>query len=60
MKTLERWMLKVVMLQLVLLIVVQMVLHLTNGELFLSKVVQYEGVNKITIEEWIETFKQKE
>lgn len=27
---------------------------------FLSKVVQYEGVNNMSIEEWIETFKQKD
>ncbi|WP_312609359.1 DUF5359 family protein, partial [Mammaliicoccus sciuri] len=39
----ERWLLKVVFIQLVLLLTVQITLHLTKGELFLSKVVQYEG-----------------
>ncbi|MBW4849889.1 YpfB family protein [Bacillus safensis] len=60
MKTMERWLLKVVFIQLILLLTVQITLHLTKGELFLSKVVQYEGVNNISIEEWIETFKQKD
>lgn len=60
MKKMERWLLKVVLIQLVLLLAVQITLHLTKGELFLSKVVQYEGVNNISIEEWIETFKQKD
>ncbi|WP_342490553.1 DUF5359 family protein [Bacillus sp. FSL L8-0167] len=60
MKTMERWLLKVVLIQLVLLLTVQITLHLTKGELFLSKVVQYEGVNNMSIKEWIETFKQKD
>ena len=60
MKTMERWLLKVVLIQLVLLLTVQITLHLTKGELFLSKVVQNEGVNNMSIEEWIETFKQKD
>jgi hypothetical protein len=60
MKTMERWLLKAVLIQLVLLLAVQITLHLTKGELFLSKVVQYEGVNNMSIEDWIETFKQKD
>ncbi|KMK70592.1 hypothetical protein ACJ64_10635 [Bacillus safensis] len=60
MKTMERWLLKVVFIQLILLLTVQITLHLTKGELFLSKVVRYEGVNNMSIEEWIETFKQKD
>ncbi|MFS0656505.1 YpfB family protein [Bacillus sp. 179-C3.3 HS] len=60
MRTIERWLIKVVFIQLVLLIAVQLTLHLTKGELFLSKVVQYEGVNNMKIEDWIETFKQKD
>ncbi|MGN7322156.1 YpfB family protein [Bacillus altitudinis] len=60
MKTMERWLFKAVLIQLILLLAVQVTLHLTKGELFLSKVVQYEGVNNMSIEDWIETFKQKD
>ncbi|MGY4787865.1 DUF5359 family protein [Bacillus sp. OHL2] len=37
MKTMERWLLKVVLIQLVLLLTVQITLHLTKGELFCQK-----------------------
>ncbi|MGG0641268.1 DUF5359 family protein [Bacillus altitudinis] len=60
MKTMERWLFKAVLIQLILLLAVQITLHLTKGELFLSKVVLYEGVNNMSIEDWIETFKQKD
>lgn len=56
----ERWLFKAALIQLILLLAVQVTLHLTKGELFLSKVVQYEGVNNMSIEDWIETFKQKD
>ncbi|MDA1475341.1 YpfB family protein [Bacillus changyiensis] len=57
MKTFERLLFKILILQSVILIGVQLLFHFSQAEPYLSKVVQYEGVNKLNIEEWIETFK---
>ncbi|MEC3608982.1 YpfB family protein [Bacillus glycinifermentans] len=57
MKTFERLLLKLLVVQGVILLCVQLLFHFSQAEPYLSKVVQYEGVNKTNIGEWIETFK---
>ncbi|MDU0070903.1 MULTISPECIES: DUF5359 family protein [Bacillus] len=57
MKTFERLLLKLLVVQGVVLLCVQLLFHFSQAEPYLSKVVQYEGVNKTNIGEWIETFK---
>ncbi|ATH92193.1 MULTISPECIES: YpfB family protein [Bacillus] len=57
MKTFERLLLKLLIVQGVVLLSVQLLFHFSQAEPYLSKVVQYEGVNKTNIGEWIETFK---
>ncbi|MFN2745570.1 MULTISPECIES: YpfB family protein [Bacillus] len=57
MKTIERILLKILIVQGLILLCVQLLFHFSKAEPYLSKVVQYEGVNKMKIGEWIETFK---
>lgn len=57
MKTFERLLLKLLVVQGIVLLCVQVLFHFSQAEPYLSKVVQYEGVNKTNIGEWIETFK---
>ncbi|MEC0494639.1 YpfB family protein [Bacillus glycinifermentans] len=57
MKTFERLLLKLLVVQGIVLLCVQLLFHFSQAEPYLSKVVQYEGVNKTNIGEWIETFK---
>jgi hypothetical protein len=54
----ERIVIKIVIIQLILLICAQAALTNANLQPHISRVVQYEGVNKLTISEWLETFKQ--
>ncbi len=54
----ERILIKMVIIQLVLLICAQAALGIPSLQPHISRVVQYEGVNKLTINEWLETFKQ--
>ncbi|ASB88685.1 YpfB family protein [Bacillus sonorensis] len=57
MKTFERILIKILVVQGMILLCVQLLYHFSQTEPYLSKVVQYEGVNKMNIGEWIETFK---
>lgn len=57
MKTIERLLFKILVVQTVILISVRLLFHFSKAEPYLSKVVQYEGVNNMKIGEWIETFK---
>ena len=60
MKTIERLLFKILVVQTVILISVQLLFHFSKAEPYLSKVVQYEGVNNMKIDDWIETFKPKD
>ncbi|MFC0271580.1 YpfB family protein [Metabacillus herbersteinensis] len=56
MKTFERILIKLVVIQFILLVCSQVLIQQPQIQPYISRVVQYEGVNKITITEWIETF----
>ncbi|MCY8520914.1 YpfB family protein [Bacillus atrophaeus] len=57
MKTFERLLVKLLFVQAVILIGVQCLFHYQHIEPYVSKAVRYEGVDKMEIEEWIETLK---
>lgn len=59
MKRLERILIKLIVIQFVALVCAQLLIQQSAIQPYLSRVVQYEGVNKITITEWLETFSQK-
>lgn len=54
----ERILIKLIVIQFIALVCSQLLIQNTNVQPYLSRVVQYEGVNKITITEWLETFSQ--
>lgn len=56
MKRFERILIKIIMAQFLIMILAQIFLQHSAVKPYLSKVVQYEGVGKWTISEWIETF----
>ncbi|UGB29287.1 YpfB family protein [Metabacillus sp. B2-18] len=58
MKRFERILIKLIVIQFIALVCVQVLIQNTTVQPYLSRVVQYEGVNKITITEWLETFSQ--
>ncbi|KEZ50740.1 MULTISPECIES: DUF5359 family protein [Metabacillus] len=58
MKRAERILFKLIMIHLILLLCAQAALTNPGLQPHISRVVQYEGVNKLTISEWLETFKQ--
>ncbi|MBM7604448.1 hypothetical protein FS935_03705 [Metabacillus litoralis] len=60
MKRLDRILIKLIVIQFIILICAQILVQQNNIQPYLSRVVQYEGVNKITITEWLETFSQSE
>ncbi|CAG9623513.1 DUF5359 family protein [Sutcliffiella rhizosphaerae] len=59
MKTLERIIIKLIIIQLLCLVCAQGILLYTDAGSLLSKVIQYEGVGGMKIIEHIETFDQK-
>lgn len=59
MKRFERILIKLIVIQFVALVCAQLLIQQSAIQPYLSRVVQYEGVNKITITEWLETFSQK-
>ncbi|QNF30695.1 MULTISPECIES: YpfB family protein [Metabacillus] len=58
MKRFERILIKLIVIQFVALVCAQLLIQQSTIQPYLSRVVQYEGVNKITITEWLETFSQ--
>ncbi|WP_226666898.1 DUF5359 family protein [Metabacillus litoralis] len=60
MKRLDRILIKLIIIQFIILICAQVLVQQNHIQPYLSRVVQYEGVNKITITEWLETFSQGE
>lgn len=58
MQRFEKILIKIIIIQMVLLICAQAALGIPSLQPHISRVVQYEGVNKLTINEWLETFKQ--
>ncbi|MFY4775960.1 DUF5359 family protein [Metabacillus sp. RGM 3146] len=58
MKRLENILIKVVFFQLAILLISQILIQTASVQPYISKVIRYEGVNKLTISEWLETFKQ--
>jgi len=58
MERVERILIKLIVIQFIALVCSQLLIQNTNVQPYLSRVVQYEGVNKITITEWLETFSQ--
>ncbi len=58
MKRVERILIKLIVIQFIALVCAQLLLQDAAVQPYLSRVVQYEGVNKITITEWLETFSQ--
>ncbi|MCM3163125.1 MULTISPECIES: YpfB family protein [Bacillaceae] len=58
MKRFERILIKLIVIQFIALVCAQVLIQNTTVQPYLSRVVQYEGVNKITITEWLETFSQ--
>ncbi|WP_299088302.1 YpfB family protein [uncultured Metabacillus sp.] len=59
MKRLERILIKLIIIQFIVLLCAQLLIQQSTIQPYLSRVVQYEGVNKITISEWLETFSQE-
>lgn len=57
-KRFERILMKLIVIQFIALICGQLLVQNEHVQPYLSRVVQYEGVNKITISEWLETFSQ--
>jgi hypothetical protein len=58
MKRFERILIKLIVIQFVALVCAQLLIQQSSIQPYISRVVQYEGVNKITITEWLETFSQ--
>ncbi|MDQ0232940.1 YpfB family protein [Metabacillus malikii] len=58
MKRFERILIKLIVIQFIVLLCSQLLIQQSAIKPYLSKVVQYEGVNKQTITEWLETFNQ--
>lgn len=58
MKRFERILIKLIIIQFVALVCAQLLIQQSTFQPYLSRVVQYEGVNKLTITEWLETFSQ--
>lgn len=58
MKHIERILMKLLIIHFILLLIGQIFLQHDEMRPLLSKVVQYEGVGKMTITEWMETFNQ--
>ncbi|MBO1513883.1 YpfB family protein [Metabacillus bambusae] len=58
MKRFERILIKLIVIQFVALVCAQLLIQQSTIQPYLSRVVQYEGVNKITVTEWLETFSQ--
>ncbi len=58
MERVERILIKLIVIQLIALVCAQLLIQNSYVQPYLSRVVQYEGVNKITITEWLETFGQ--
>jgi len=58
MKHIERILMKLLIIHFILLIIGQFFLKHDEVRPHLSKVIRYEGVGKITVQEWLETFSQ--
>ncbi|WP_198025718.1 YpfB family protein [Bacillus sp. J37] len=58
MERVERILIKLIVIQFIALVCAQLLIQNSQVQPYLSRVVQYEGVNKITITEWLETFSQ--
>ncbi|MDO8225518.1 YpfB family protein [Bacillus cabrialesii] len=57
MKTFERLLMKILFIQAIILLGVQFLFHYQHIEPYVSKVIQYEGVDKLEENSRIETFK---
>ncbi|MDR4435520.1 YpfB family protein [Bacillus tequilensis] len=57
MKTFERLLVKILFIQAIILLGVQVLFHYQHIEPYVSKVIQYEGVDKMEESNRIETFK---
>jgi hypothetical protein len=57
-KRFERILIKLIVIQFIALVCAQILVQNATIQPYISRVVQYEGVNKITISEWLETFSQ--
>lgn len=60
MKRIELIIIKLITIQFIALICAQVLIQQSTIQPYLSRVVQYEGVNKLTITEWLETFSKEE
>ncbi|WP_175639716.1 YpfB family protein [Metabacillus schmidteae] len=58
MERVERILIKLIVIQFIALVCAQLLIQNSHVQPYLSRVVQYEGVNKMTITEWLETFSQ--
>lgn len=58
MKRFERIIIKLIIIQFFALVCAQLLLQHASIQPYLSRVVQYEGVNKMTVTDWLETFSQ--
>lgn len=56
MKRFERILIKLIVIQFIALVFAQFLIQQPSIQPYFSRMVQYEGVNKITITEWLETF----
>ncbi|TDY52656.1 YpfB family protein [Bacillus subtilis] len=57
MKTFERLLIKLLFIQAIILLGIQFLFHYQHIEPYVSKVIQYEGVDKMEENNRIETFK---
>ncbi|PJZ01017.1 MULTISPECIES: YpfB family protein [Bacillus] len=58
MRTFERLLIKLLFIQVIILLGVQFLFHYEHIEPYVSKVIQYEGVDKMEKNKRVETFKQ--
>jgi len=59
MRLIERWLIKIIMIQVILLLVVQLIFHKWNLLPELQQITQYEGVANSSYTELLETFSKK-
>ena len=59
MRLIERWLIKIIMIQFIILLLTQLVLHKWNVLPELQQITQYEGVANNSFTEFLETFSEK-
>ena len=59
MRLIERWLLKIILIQFIILLLTQLIFHKWNAFPELQQITQYEGVTDDNFTEFLETFSNK-